>query len=51
MNAGHRPIGLHSPKKKIRESGLWLVNELWKETLSTEEFREVKALVAECTEK
>jgi hypothetical protein len=27
-------LGLFSPKKKIRESGLWLVNELYKEPLS-----------------
>ncbi|KKL51373.1 hypothetical protein LCGC14_2296120 [marine sediment metagenome] len=27
-------LGLHSPKQKIRESGLWLVNELYKEPLS-----------------
>ncbi len=27
-------LGLHSPKKKIRESGLWLVNGLYKEPLS-----------------
>lgn len=34
-------LGLHSPKKKIRESGLWLVNELWKEPLSSGEFEEL----------
>jgi hypothetical protein len=27
-------LGLHSPKAKIRESGLWLVNELYGEPLS-----------------
>jgi len=27
-------LGLNSPKAKIRESGLWLVNELYGETLS-----------------
>lgn len=27
-------LGLFSPKKKIRESGLWLVNELYKDPLS-----------------
>ncbi len=31
-------LGLHSPKKKIRESGLWLVNELYKQPLSEEDF-------------
>jgi len=43
--------GLHSPKRKTRESGLWLVGEFWKEPLSTEEFREVEAMVAGSTEK
>ncbi len=28
-------LGLFSPKVKIRESGLWLVNELYKEPLTT----------------
>jgi len=27
-------LGLHSPKEKIRKSGLWLVNELYKRPLS-----------------
>jgi hypothetical protein len=27
-------LGLSSPKKKIRESGLWLINELYKEPLT-----------------
>ncbi len=31
-------LGLHSPKAKIRQSGLWLVNELYKEPLSEQEF-------------
>jgi hypothetical protein len=30
-------LGLSSPKKKIRESGLWLVNELYKEPMSLED--------------
>jgi len=37
-------LGLSSPKKKIRESGLWLVNELYKEPLS---FGDLERL-AEC---
>jgi hypothetical protein len=37
-------LGLHSPKKKIRESGLWLVNELWKEPLTPGEVEEIRAL-------
>jgi len=32
-----RWLGLFSPKPKIRESGLWLVNELYKEPLSDSE--------------
>lgn len=37
-----RWFGSHSPKRKIRESGLWQVNELYKEPLSREELAEVK---------
>jgi len=32
-------LGLHSPKQKIRESGLWLVNELYKDPLREEDWR------------
>lgn len=35
-------LGLFSPKKKIRESGLWLVNELYKEPLSDEELEKLE---------
>jgi len=35
-------LGLDSPKSKIRESGLWLVNELYKEPLSDKEYVDVK---------
>jgi len=35
-------LGLHSPKKKIRESGLWLVNGLYKESLSDQEFDDLR---------
>ncbi len=31
-------LGQYSPKEKIRESGLWLVNELYKTPLTQEEF-------------
>lgn len=37
-------LGLYSPKRKIRESSLWLVNELYKEPLSERELIEVKLL-------
>jgi hypothetical protein len=30
-------LGLHSPKQRIRESGLWLVNELYKAPLAAED--------------
>lgn len=35
-------LGLHSPKAKIRESGLWLVNELYKEPLNESDFDALK---------
>jgi hypothetical protein len=35
-------LGLHSPKKKIVESGLWVVNELYKQGIAEEEFRELE---------
>jgi hypothetical protein len=35
-------LGLFSPKEKIRKSGLWLVNELWKTPLSDEDMIELK---------
>jgi len=34
-------LGLHSPKGKIRESGLWLVNELYKEPLTEKEINDL----------
>jgi len=34
-------LGLHSPKVKIRQSGLWNVNELHKQPLSETDFREL----------
>ncbi len=37
-------LGLHSPKSKIRQSGLWQVNELYKRPLSEGEFSELKRL-------
>lgn len=37
-------LGLFSPKKKIRESGLWLVNELYKEPLSDKDMEEMRSL-------
>ena len=38
-------LGLHSPKEKIRESGLWLVNELNKQPLSENEFNYLKDFI------
>ena len=40
-----RWLGLNSPKRKIRESGLWLVNELYKEPLSDKEIKELIRLL------
>lgn len=37
-------LGLQSPKFKIRESGLWLVNELYKKTIDNIEFERVSQL-------
>jgi hypothetical protein len=34
-------LGLNSPKKKIKNSGLWLVNELYKKPLSGKEIKEL----------
>ena len=34
-------LGLFSPKEKIREAGLWLVNELYKEPLSDKDMNEL----------
>lgn len=36
-------LGRHSPKEKIRESGLWQVNELYKEPLSPEDLEHLLA--------
>jgi len=38
-------LGMYSPKQKIRESGLWLVNELKKEPLSKQELEILKKIV------
>ena len=35
-------LGQHSPNRKIRESGLWQVNELYKESLSPQELNNLK---------
>lgn len=38
-------LGLHSPKEKIRASGLWLVNELYKQPLSEKDYEELQAII------
>lgn len=38
-------LGLFSTKDKIRESGLWLVNELYKEPLNKEEMEELEKFI------
>ncbi|MBK9793172.1 MAG: hypothetical protein IPP60_08725 [Sphingobacteriales bacterium] len=38
-------LGNHSPKKKIKESGLWQVQGLKNEILSNEEFKQLKQLI------
>lgn len=38
-------LGNFSPKEKIRKSGLWLVNELWKTPLSENEMEELGKII------
>lgn len=38
-------LGLFSPKDKIRESGLWLVNELYKSPLNSNEVNELISIL------
>ncbi|GAG70939.1 unnamed protein product, partial [marine sediment metagenome] len=38
-------LGLFSPVEKIRRSGLWLVNELWKTPLSEDDLKELKNIL------
>ncbi len=38
-------LGLSSPKEKIRKSGLWLENELWKNPLSESDLKELKNIL------
>ena len=38
-------LGLFSPKDKIKESGLWLVNELYKSPLADKEIEELKRII------
>ena len=38
-------LGLFSPKEKIKESGLWLVNELYKEPLSGKDMIELQGIL------
>jgi hypothetical protein len=40
-------LGRFSPKERIRESGLWLVNELYKEPLSNQDFQELSKIANE----
>lgn len=42
-------LGLHSPKERIRESGLWLVNELYKQTLSESEYDALESMILRVT--
>ncbi|MBM3234224.1 hypothetical protein FJZ19_03965 [Candidatus Pacearchaeota archaeon] len=38
-------LGLFSPKEKIRKSGLWLVNELYKNVVSEKDIEEIENLI------
>jgi hypothetical protein len=44
-NPSQNWLGLSSPKEKIRKSGLWLVNELWKTPLSENDLIELKNIL------
>jgi hypothetical protein len=39
-------FGNYSPKRKIRESGLWLVNNLYKEPLSDEDIEQLERIIS-----
>ena len=43
-HASDKWLGLFSTKEKIRESGLWLVNELYKEPLNDKEIEELASI-------
>ena len=38
-------LGSYSPNEKLKKSGLWLLNELYKQSLNDEEFEKLKNLV------
>jgi len=38
-------LGSHSPKAKIKASGLWQVNELYNASLNYEEFERLKQIM------
>lgn len=38
-------FGLNSPKEKIRKSGLWLVNELYKKAFDSEDIKELIEII------
>jgi len=42
-------LGLSSPKEKIRKSGLWIVNELYKQPLTQSEFENLKRTIFQNT--
>jgi hypothetical protein len=44
-SASRNWLGLSSPKEKIRESGLWLVNQLYKEPLSPDDYDKIVSLL------
>ncbi|MHB1751671.1 MAG: hypothetical protein ACYCTF_03025 [Acidiferrobacter sp.] len=45
----HHWLGRHSPKTKIRESGLWIVNGLHKERMVPEGWAHLESLIQEAT--
>lgn len=44
-------LGNYSPKEKIRKSGLWAVNELWKTPLSEKDMHELHQIILQTKSK
>lgn len=42
-------LGLHSPTARIRESGLWIVNELYKDPLAEADLEKLQCLLVEAS--
>ena len=47
INQSGNWLGNHSPKDKIRKSGLWQVNELYNDSLTDQEFEQLKIILGD----